>query len=115
VYPLAGPYGLQGPAVEKTCRKLQQIATLPYVGRPGTNPSPSALAYGEVKASEAIGVVPAAFPSTSTNIGWIVGVGVEGALGGNWTAKLEYLYVDLGKVSGNYLTSLAAFGFLNGS
>jgi outer membrane immunogenic protein len=75
------------------------------------------LAYGEVKASEAIGVVPAAFSSTSTNIGWTVGVGVEGALGGNWTAKLEYLYVDLGKVSGNYLTSFAAFGsgFLNGS
>jgi outer membrane immunogenic protein len=75
------------------------------------------LAYGEVKASEAIGVVPAAFSSANTNIGWTVGVGVEGALGSNWTAKLEYLYVDLGKVSGNYLTSFAAFGggFLNGS
>ena len=29
--------------------------------------------------------------------GWTAGVGVEYAFLGNWTAKLEYLYVDLGK------------------
>jgi outer membrane immunogenic protein len=31
--------------------------------------------------------------------GWAVGGGVEGALWGNWTAKAEYLYVDLGTQS----------------
>ena len=31
-----------------------------------------------------------------TNAGWTVGVGVEGVIAGNWTAKVEYLYADLG-------------------
>jgi outer membrane immunogenic protein len=31
-----------------------------------------------------------------TNAGWTIGGGVEFALAGNWTAKVEYLYVDLG-------------------
>jgi len=31
-----------------------------------------------------------------TNAGWTVGGGLEVALVGNWTAKAEYLYVDLG-------------------
>jgi outer membrane immunogenic protein len=34
--------------------------------------------------------------SSTTQIGWTAGVGVEGALWRNWTAKIEYLYVDLG-------------------
>jgi outer membrane immunogenic protein len=34
-----------------------------------------------------------------TNAGWTVGAGVEFALVANWTAKVEYLYVDLGNVS----------------
>jgi outer membrane immunogenic protein len=34
--------------------------------------------------------------SDDTKVGWTVGAGVEFALGGNWTAKAEYLYVDLG-------------------
>ena len=33
--------------------------------------------------------------------GWTVGVGIEAQLIGNWTGKLEYLYVDLGTVSGS--------------
>jgi outer membrane immunogenic protein len=28
-----------------------------------------------------------------------VGVGLEGALGNNWTLKAEYLYVDLGSLN----------------
>jgi outer membrane immunogenic protein len=31
-----------------------------------------------------------------TNAGWTVGGGLEVAVVGNWTAKAEYLYVDLG-------------------
>ena len=34
--------------------------------------------------------------SKDTNAGWTVGVGIEGVIAGNWTAKLEYLYADLG-------------------
>jgi outer membrane immunogenic protein len=68
------------------------------------------LAYGEVNTSETIGTGPAGFASTATNLGWTVGVGVEGAIGGNWTARLEYLYIDLGSVSGSFLTTIPAFG-----
>jgi outer membrane immunogenic protein len=32
----------------------------------------------------------------STKAGWTVGGGVEAVISGPWTAKLEYLYVDLG-------------------
>ncbi len=37
--------------------------------------------------------------STEWRVGWVVGAGIEAALGGsrNWTGKIEYLYVDLGK------------------
>ncbi len=34
--------------------------------------------------------------TTSTRTGWTVGGGVEAAINGPWTAKIEYLYVDLG-------------------
>lgn len=65
------------------------------------------LAYGEFKTGgsvtgNGVGGVPVTvtFPGTSsTQVGWTVGAGVEGKIGGNWTAKLEYLYMDLGSVS----------------
>ena len=50
------------------------------------------------------------FSSNNTNVGWTVGAGVEGVIGGNWTAKLEYLYVDLGRTSGSFATTIPAFG-----
>jgi outer membrane immunogenic protein len=36
---------------------------------------------------------------TNTEIGWVVGAGIETALGNNWTAKVEYLYLDLGSIT----------------
>jgi|SRR5579863_972144 len=42
-----------------------------------------------------------ALSSNQTLWGWVVGVGVEAALWGNWTAKAEYLYIDLGTQSIN--------------
>jgi outer membrane immunogenic protein len=48
-------------------------------------------AFAEVKASNAT------WPSTAkTMAGWTVGGGVEYAFSGNWSAKVEYLYSDLG-------------------
>lgn len=35
--------------------------------------------------------------STATNAGWTIGAGIEVALIDRWTAKGEYLYVDLGR------------------
>src|SRR5262249_19055527 len=37
--------------------------------------------------------------SHNTKAGWTAGGGLEGRLAGNWTAKIEYLYLDLGTVT----------------
>lgn len=52
------------------------------------------LALGDIKAS-----VPGFAGSDTTNAGWTIGGGIEFAIAGHWTAKAEYLYVDLGKVT----------------
>ena len=62
---------------------------LPYITAGG--------AYGNVKATAtdaATGVVLAT--GSKSQLGWTGGVGLEYAFLGNWTAKIEYLYVDLG-------------------
>jgi outer membrane immunogenic protein len=52
------------------------------------------LAVGDIKATTP------GFPGIdSTRAGWTVGGGVEFAIAGPWTAKLEYLYVDLGNAN----------------
>jgi outer membrane immunogenic protein len=53
-------------------------------------------AFGNVKASitsPALG----GLSGSDTMVGWTVGGGLEYAFLGNWTAKVEYLYADLGK------------------
>lgn len=72
------------------------------------------VAYGGVRTSisETFGG-PATFSTSRTQGGWTVGSGVEAALGGNWTGKIEYLYLNLG----NRADTLMAFGgpqFLEG-
>ena len=49
------------------------------------------LAVGDIRAS-----APGFAGGTSTNAGWTLGGGIEVALPGNWSAKAEYLRVDLG-------------------
>jgi outer membrane immunogenic protein len=39
------------------------------------------------------------FTSHTTKVGWALGAGAEVRLGGNWTGKVEYLYLDFGNVS----------------
>jgi outer membrane immunogenic protein len=52
------------------------------------------LAVGEIRADQ-----PGFAGVSETNVGWTVGGGIEAAIATNWTAKLEYLYVDLGDVT----------------
>jgi outer membrane immunogenic protein len=67
------------------------------------------LAYGEIKTDASLSgfttggpPAPLATSSSSTiKAGWTVGGGIEARLFGNWTGKIEYLYVDLGTVSGS--------------
>ncbi len=49
-------------------------------------------AFGNINAS-----TPGLGGGSATNAGWTVGAGIEFAIAGHWTAKAEYLYVDLGK------------------
>jgi len=75
------------------------------------------VAFGEVESnynfqiSESVGAtfgpVAAAASSSTTKTGWTVGTGVETSLAwfgasNRWSAKLEYLYVDLGSVSNSF-------------
>jgi outer membrane immunogenic protein len=57
------------------------------------------VAYGQVKDSATISVPGASVTGTFKDVkaGWTAGGGIEGVIGGGWTAKLEYLYIDLGK------------------
>ena len=50
-------------------------------------------AYGDVQANVS-GVT-----NSATKFGWTAGGGIEAALADQWTARLEYLYVDLGNTS----------------
>jgi outer membrane immunogenic protein len=110
---------LPGPAVTETLnQKIDWFGTVR--GRVGVLATPKVLfyatgglAYGEVASSGTIATpagVSSAFSTNSTRAGYTVGAGVEGVIGGNWTAKLEYLYVDLGRVSGSFATVIPALG-----
>ncbi|MCK1483059.1 MULTISPECIES: outer membrane protein [unclassified Bradyrhizobium] len=62
------------------------------------------LAFGEIKTTGTMsGFTPAGVAvgsvgsNSTTRAGWTAGVGVEGKITQNWSAKLEYLYMDLGR------------------
>ena len=52
------------------------------------------LAVGDIKAD-----LSGTGSTTTTKAGWALGGGLEFAVAGPWTAKVEYLYADLGKGS----------------
>ncbi len=72
------------------------------------------LAYGHVSTSGSfVGFAPPPIPFAldKTRGGFAVGGGVEASLGGNWTAKIEYLYIDLGQSNALVETGPAAVIF----
>jgi outer membrane immunogenic protein len=116
--PVAGLLALviPGPAVPVTMnQKIDWFGT--FRGRVGILATPKVLfyatgglAYGDVNTSETIGAAAFGFSNTDLRVGYTVGAGVEGAIGGNWTARLEYLYVDLGRTTGSFATTIPALG-----
>jgi len=74
-------------------------------GRVGlaTGPVLSYLTGGFAYGGASTTITPGTFAPvvfSGTRSGWTVGSGVEAALGGNWTGKIEYLYIDLGSQAG---------------
>lgn len=80
-------------------------------------------AYGHVTQTTTVAIgaaPPSTGPGTITSnstgenkFGWVVGGGIEAALWGRWTGKVEYLYMDLGTIT-NSMTGLFPpniFGF----
>jgi outer membrane immunogenic protein len=60
------------------------------------------LAYGHVETSGSFAIPGALIlpgSSNSTQVGWAAGGGMNYALTANWIVGVEYLYVDLGRVS----------------
>jgi iron complex outermembrane receptor protein len=101
---------LDAPVTATFEQKLEWFATLR--GRLGTTITPDALAYitggvviGDIKTAGTISgvdvngaAVNTGFNHQLTRIGWTMGLGLEAHLVGNWTGKLEYLYMDVGSV-----------------
>ena len=58
------------------------------------------VAYGQVKSDYTLNLANVPFATANfkdVKAGWTLGAGVEFAITGNWSTKLEYLYMDLGK------------------
>ncbi len=54
------------------------------------------VAYGQRKSDGTVtGGVTGNYTMSATKVGWTAGAGIEGALAGNWTWKVEYLYLTL--------------------
>jgi iron complex outermembrane receptor protein len=98
-------------AISEQGQKLEWFATLR--GRLGATITPGAVAYvtgglavGEVMTAGTVfgfdadgNPVNTIVSSHNTKAGWTAGGGLEGRLVGNWTARIEYLYLDLGTVT----------------
>jgi outer membrane immunogenic protein len=110
---LAGTAIPNSVAVLSSEQKLSWFGTVR--GRLGVTVTPDlllygtgGLAYGHVDASansQSDGGLETPASVSKTKVGWTAGAGAEWMFAHNWSAKLEYLYIDLGSGS--------AFGDLN--
>ncbi len=75
-----------------------------YATGPILNYFTAGFAYGGVKTNltESLLGAPGTFSSDTIKTGYVLGSGIEAALGGNWTARIEYLYVDLGSTTNSF-------------
>lgn len=92
-------------------QKIEAFGT--FRGRVGWLVTPEVLLYGtgglavgsvrsalSLASFTAVGLpVGVASTSSTTRVGWTAGGGIEGMFARNWSAKLEYLYMDLGSVN----------------
>ncbi|MFZ1991696.1 MAG: outer membrane beta-barrel protein [Alphaproteobacteria bacterium] len=105
------PLGVNGPASFTLSQSIDWFATAR--GRLGVTPTDRLLLYvtgglalGDVKTEYIVPSAPAGLPlgifngaNSETKAGWTAGGGAEYALENHWSAKLEYLYYDLGSSS----------------
>jgi outer membrane immunogenic protein len=113
---LVPPPGVPGTFVTSTFES-KWLATVR--GRVGILATPALLLYGtggvafaDVKTSDfaffAFDGSTNTFASSTTRTGWTAGAGAEWGFASNWSARIEYLYIDLGSVryvSQNNLTA----------
>jgi len=107
---VCNPLLVDAPVTATFEQKLEWFATLR--GRLGTTITPDVLAYitggvviGDIKTAGTIfgfdvngSAVNTGFSHQLTRVGWTMGLGLEAHLVGNWTGKLEYLYMDFGSI-----------------
>jgi outer membrane immunogenic protein len=94
-----------------TCTQEQKVKWLATIrGRVGWTPAghtwlfyaTSGLAIGGVEASDLLiwtNGVAWTGKASPTKTGWTASRGVDAKMGGNWTAKVEYFYYDLGNLT----------------
>jgi outer membrane immunogenic protein len=98
--------GVNGATVSQDISWLGTVrARIGYATGPILNYFTGGFAYGGVRtsATEVLGGIPGSFSFNRTKTGFTLGSGLEAAIGGNWTAKIEYLYVDLGNTADGYI------------
>ncbi len=124
-----GPTGVQAVTTAQINQSLDYIGTIR--GRIGYLVTPTLLIYGagglayggaNLSASynsvDIAGIAPPGFGSSSysdTRVGFAAGAGGEWMFAPHWSAKLEYLYYDLGSVTApqNAIFGVNAAGALN--
>ena len=99
--------------------KLEWFGT--FRGRVGVTVTPSVLlyatgggAYGSLQTEVGLsGFTAGGIPVTAVGsrsvdkFGWTVGAGIEAMFASNWSAKIEYLYMDLGSISNSVVLPTA--------
>ena len=74
-------------------------------------------AYGKVTTDVVVSTdSPDSRSFSHSKSGWTIGGGIETQLAGSWTAKVEYLYIDLGSVTDSFVfTPNPTFSFAESS